>query len=74
MPHLEDQETGVVADEALQSREGIFIPTGTDLAQAQDMLIQEALRQTGGNRTKAASLLGISLRTLRRKLNRDRDN
>jgi DNA-binding protein Fis len=34
------------------------------------MLIDEALKQTGGNRTKAARLLGISLRTLRRKLNK----
>jgi DNA-binding NtrC family response regulator len=30
--------------------------------------IKAALLQTGGNRTKAAELLGISIRTLRNKL------
>jgi DNA-binding NtrC family response regulator len=30
--------------------------------------IKAALQQTGGNRTKAADLLGISIRTLRNKL------
>ena len=30
--------------------------------------ILEVLRQTGGNRTQAASALGISIRTLRNKL------
>jgi DNA-binding NtrC family response regulator len=33
-------------------------------------LITAALERTGGNRTQAAKLLGISVRTLRNKLNK----
>ncbi|HBH61426.1 MAG TPA: hypothetical protein DDX85_06760 [Nitrospiraceae bacterium] len=56
-------------DEA-RGREGVFIPAGTRLRDVEEMLIHETLRYTGGNKTKAASLLGISLRNLRRKLNK----
>jgi DNA-binding protein Fis len=35
---------------------------------AEEMLIQRALIVTGGNRTRAAQLLGVSVRTLRNKL------
>ncbi len=35
--------------------------------------IRAALRQTGGNRTQAAAALGISIRTLRNKLQEYRD-
>ncbi len=41
-----------------------------NLAEAERVLIQRALEATGNNRTKAAELLGISVRTLRNKLNR----
>jgi len=53
-----------------QTSSGIFIQQGTTLERAEDLLIKDALKQTGGNRTKAAKLLGISLRTIRRKLNK----
>ncbi len=45
-------------------------PSGTviRLDEMEKQAIQAALKQTGGNRTKAASLLGISIRTLRNKL------
>ena len=39
-----------------------------DLGQLERLAIQEALRRVDGNRTHAARLLGISLRTLRNKL------
>lgn len=39
-----------------------------DLGELERMAIQEALRRVSGNRTHAARLLGISLRTLRNKL------
>lgn len=51
------------------SNGGIMLRRGISLGEAEEVLIHETLRQTNGNRTKAAELLGISLRTLRRKLN-----
>jgi two-component system, NtrC family, response regulator AtoC len=44
------------------------IASGESLAAAEDKLIQAALRKCGGNRTLAAAELGISRRTLHRKL------
>jgi DNA-binding NtrC family response regulator len=40
-----------------------------DLGEVEQLMIERALKETGGNRTKAARLLGISERTLRNKLN-----
>ncbi len=52
-----------------EKKPGIWIPQGTCLEEAEKILIQEALRSHGGNRTHAAKELGIGVRTLRRKLN-----
>jgi Response regulator containing CheY-like receiver, AAA-type ATPase, and DNA-binding domains len=43
------------------------------LDQLEKQAIRAALRQTGGNRTQAAAELGISIRTLRNKLQEDRE-
>jgi DNA-binding NtrC family response regulator len=43
------------------------------LDEVEKQAIQAALRQTGGNRTQAATALGISIRTLRNKLQEYRD-
>ena len=51
------------------TEEGVFIPVGTTLKDAEEMLIQKTLDYTGGNRTKAANILGIGIRTIRRKVN-----
>jgi DNA-binding NtrC family response regulator len=48
---------------------GGTLPVGTTMRDMERQLIQRTLDGTGGNRTKAARLLGISLRTLRNKLN-----
>jgi transcriptional regulator with PAS, ATPase and Fis domain len=41
-----------------------------DIREAESALIEQALEETGQNRTRAAELLGISVRTLRNKLNK----
>ena len=43
------------------------------LDELEKQAIKAALRQTGGNRTQAAAALGISIRTLRNKLQEYRD-
>ncbi|MFI5336185.1 MAG: sigma-54-dependent transcriptional regulator [Opitutales bacterium] len=50
-------------------------PDGTvqTIAELEKQAIRHALQQTAGNRTKAADLLGISIRTLRNKLQEYRD-
>jgi two-component system response regulator FlrC len=50
------------------SKEGLSIPVMT-INEMERQLIGKALAETAGNRTKAAYLLGISVRTLRNKLN-----
>jgi two-component system response regulator FlrC len=44
------------------------IRSGMTVAEVEKLLILETLKATGDNRTKAADLLGISIRTLRNKL------
>ncbi len=75
LPHLDESSrldtVPQTTDESAGA--GVYIPIGTRLSDAEDMLISETLRHTNGNKTKAASLLGVSLRNLRRKLNKDPD-
>jgi two-component system response regulator HydG len=44
------------------------IPVGTSLAEVEQQLLEETLRQTKGNKTLAAKLLGIDPKTVFRKL------
>ena len=46
-----------------------LVLTSLDVGEAEARLIERALEVSGGNRTRAAELLGISVRTLRNKLN-----
>jgi len=71
VPHLGEAKRAEKNPDTPRPSSGIIIPPGMSLEKAEETIIQEALRQTGGNRTRAAGLLGISVRTLRRKLNKD---
>jgi DNA-binding NtrC family response regulator len=71
LPHLDESDRTTVSAEIEKSgRDGIFVSIGTELREVEELLIAETLKHTDGNRTKAAALLGISLRNLRRKLNK----
>jgi transcriptional regulator with PAS, ATPase and Fis domain len=52
---------------------GIAIPRGSSIAQAEEILIADALERSGGDKEKAAKLLGISARTLYRRTSRESD-
>jgi DNA-binding NtrC family response regulator len=49
--------------------DGAIVLDSLDVATAERRLIEAALARTNGNRTKAAELLGMSIRTLRTRLN-----
>jgi transcriptional regulator with PAS, ATPase and Fis domain len=66
MPRAGETMAGDGADGGLQ------VPS-LNIAEVEQTLIQRALEETGNNRTRAAELLGISVRTLRNKLNRPDD-
>lgn len=51
-----------------QEEDRLVIRSGTTVYEMERALIQETLRATSNNRTQAAKLLGISIRTLRNKL------
>jgi DNA-binding NtrC family response regulator len=71
LPHIEGTRPLLSATKP-SNQDGVYIAPGTSLEEAEWMLIDLALRQTGGNRTRAAEILGIGVRTLRRKLNEKR--
>ncbi len=48
---------------------GAVVLTSLDVGEAEAKLIERALDISGGNRTRAAEMLGMSVRTLRNKLN-----
>ncbi len=66
-PMIEVQDLGLIA----RPVDASFFPTHLplNLDQLERLAIAEALRRTAGNRTHAARLLNIGLRTLRQKLN-----
>lgn len=46
----------------------VSIPPGTPMAEVERLVIEAALRETRGNRRRAAEMLGIGERTLYRKI------
>jgi len=57
------------AEGAAAAKEGAILLTTLNVGEAERELIKRALEITRNNRTKTAELLGISVRTLRNKLN-----
>lgn len=70
LPHLHAQESSyAVLHPEKYDDCGISLKAGMKLDDAEALLIEETLKKTNGNKSKAAALLGINVRTLRRKLN-----
>ena len=56
-----------------QSTTGLEIKAGVSLREMEKTIITVTLKETDGNRTRAAEMLGISIRTLRNKLREYRE-
>jgi transcriptional regulator with PAS, ATPase and Fis domain len=62
---------GAPSAPAVTTSEGeVVLPVGTTVEDAERELILRTLKQTGGNKTRAAEILGISLKTLHNKLHK----
>ncbi|MGH7620529.1 MAG: sigma-54 interaction domain-containing protein, partial [Gemmatimonadaceae bacterium] len=61
--------SSVATSSAVAIPEGAVVLTSLNVTEAEAKLIERALEVSRGNRTKASELLGISVRTLRNKLN-----
>jgi DNA-binding NtrC family response regulator len=59
---------GIEARSAEPPPNEVTIPAGTSMAEVERRVIEAALRETRGNRRKAAEMLGIGERTLYRKI------
>jgi len=68
-PADEGKEEPVATAENEDGPMTLELNVGISMAEAEKKLIFETLKQTKGNRTRAAEILGISIRTLRNKLN-----
>jgi DNA-binding NtrC family response regulator len=53
---------------------GVTIAPGMTVDEAEQKLILATLDSAGGNKTRAAEMLGISLKTLHNKLNRFKED
>lgn len=58
-----------ITKETAPTEDDLLIRSGVTVQEMERRLIMETLKATGDNRTQAAKLLGISIRTLRNKLN-----
>ncbi|MFN2530567.1 MAG: sigma 54-interacting transcriptional regulator [Pyrinomonadaceae bacterium] len=55
--------------ERLRNEDTITLPVGTPLEEVERQMIMRTLQKTKNNKTRAAELLGVSLKTLHNKLN-----
>lgn len=71
MPEVDDVEASPVEMQGVEMRriDALRIPVGTNLANVERWMIFATLQKCGGNKTRAAALLGVSLKTLYNRLN-----
>jgi DNA-binding NtrC family response regulator len=74
LPPLAAPAPAAPAGAAAPPTAGAGLTPGTTVDEAERRLIEITLAHTGGNKTRAAEMLGISLKTLHNKLNRMRSD
>jgi len=67
---IEAKDLPTLVDSGHSGQPGTGLQAGTTVEEAERQLIQLTLQHTNDNKTRAAELLGISLKTLHNKLNR----
>jgi DNA-binding NtrC family response regulator len=65
---LTSDDLPTTIDEERNAKTDVSIPRGTTLQELERTAVEQVLEEFGGNRTHAAQSLGISVRTLQRKL------
>jgi two-component system response regulator HydG len=66
----EDDLPRIIADAAVQARDLLTVQVGTTLGEVERLLMEETLKYTKGDKALASKLLGISTRTLYRKIDK----
>jgi two-component system response regulator HydG len=69
----EDDLPRIIADAAVQARDLLTVQVGTTLGEVERLLMEETLKYTKGDKALASKLLGISTRTLYRKIDKKED-
>ena len=72
LPEAIRAQTGI-ADRPQPGPAALVVPLGTTMEEIERLVIKETLRQTQGDKTLAAQILGIAARTIYRKLDRDEE-
>ena len=67
--HETDVRAELREPRAAQELTVLQVPVGTNLADVERWMIFATLQKCGGNKTRAAALLGVSLKTLYNRLN-----